>query len=151
VYRDDVVIADLQETSYTDASLPSGTYVYHVTAMYSGSYESDASSSATVQHTPAASAVLPAITSLIGNRPNPFNPQTAISFGLVKPGHVVIDVYNAKGQHVCTLADDEYSAGYHQLTWNGEDANHKPVSSGLYFYSMQTEKHRQIRKMMLMK
>jgi hypothetical protein len=151
VYRDDVVIADLQETSYTDASLPSGTYVYHVTAMYSGSYESDASSSATVQHTPAASAVLPAITSLIGNRPNPFNPQTAISFGLVKPGHVVIDVYNAKGQHVCTLADDEYSAGYHQLTWNGEDANHKPVSSGLYFYSMQTEKHRQIRKMMLIK
>lgn len=151
VYRDDEVIAELQETSYLDLSLASGTYVYYVTAIYSNSFESVASSSATVEHTPAASALLPAVTSLIGNHPNPFNPQTTIAFGLVEAGRVVVDVYNVKGQHVVTLADGEYQSGYHEIVWNGVDADSKPVSSGIYFYRMQTTNYRQIRKMMLMK
>jgi flagellar hook assembly protein FlgD len=52
---------------------------------------------------------------------------------------------------VKTLVNEKLDAGTHQVTWNGTDANGKPVSSGIYFYKMKAEKYTSTKKMILMK
>ena len=94
---------------------------------------------------------IPEITSLQGNFPNPFNPETTIRFGLKEAGKIKLDIYNTKGQHIRTLVNDDLKAGYHNTVWNGTDDNGKPVSSGMYLYRMQATGVNQTRKMMLMK
>ncbi|MFQ5499240.1 MAG: T9SS type A sorting domain-containing protein, partial [Candidatus Zixiibacteriota bacterium] len=80
------------------------------------------------------------------NYPNPFNPTTEISFSLPSAGHVQLAVYNVAGQQVALLADDEYSAGTHTVTWDASDK-----ASGIYFYRLQTEQAVESRKMLLLK
>jgi hypothetical protein len=95
--------------------------------------------------------VIPTVTSLDGNYPNPFNPTTTIRFGVKEPGLVSINIYNLKGQLVRTLVDENKKAGFHSIAWNGIDNFGKSVSSGVYMYRMQTTGFHQTRKMMLMK
>ncbi|OQY27501.1 MAG: hypothetical protein B6244_10330 [Candidatus Cloacimonetes bacterium 4572_55] len=87
------------------------------------------------------------------NRPNPFNPQTAISFNLSYSAHVSLKVYNINGQLVRALADTEFPAGSHQVNWSGENDLGQTVGSGLYFYRLHTQdgSFDQTRKMILMK
>jgi hypothetical protein len=93
----------------------------------------------------------PYITELRGNYPNPFNPETSISFSLAEESRVIIEIYNIKGQKVRTLTDDYYNQGNHTVLWNGRDQEDKTVSSGIYFYRMSTEKYENIQKMMMIK
>jgi len=88
---------------------------------------------------------------LIGNYPNPFNPQTVIKFQLSKEMPVEINIYNIKGQKVRTLIDEEKEAGSHSIVWNGNDGNNYPVSSGVYFYRMITGEVISSKKMLLLK
>ncbi len=83
--------------------------------------------------------------------PNPFNPTTKISFELAIPGKVCLEIFNVKGQKVCTLMQENCSAGKHSIVWNGKDASQNTCSSGVYFYKMQAGKYKQTRKMMLLK
>ncbi len=94
---------------------------------------------------------IPAITSLEGNYPNPFNPETTIRFGLKQAGKVSVAIYNTRGQLVTTLVSDNLKAGRHSLVWNGKDASGKAVTSGMYLYRMQADGYSQTKKMMLMK
>jgi hypothetical protein len=94
---------------------------------------------------------LPTITQLFGNYPNPFNPDTTISFDLAEQGLVTIDVFNIRGQKVKTLVRDSFVTGHHSVVWNGTDAKGKQVSSGLYFYRMRTPNYISTRKMILLK
>jgi hypothetical protein len=74
---------------------------------------------------------------LYQNFPNPFNPETVISFSLIKEMvKVKLDIFNIKGQKVKTLINKRMNAGFHQVTWNGKNDNNKPISSGIYFYSL---------------
>ena len=75
--------------------------------------------------------------SLSAAYPNPFNPETTIEFAVATDGYVEIDVYNAAGQQVASLVDEELSAGAYRTTWDALDQNSQPVSSGVYFYRMQ--------------
>ena len=88
---------------------------------------------------------------LIGNYPNPFNPQTVIMFQLSKEMPVEVNIYNIKGQKVRTLIDEEKEAGSHSIVWNGNDDNNYPVSSGVYFYRMVTGEVISSKKMLLLK
>jgi hypothetical protein len=85
------------------------------------------------------------------NTPNPFNPQTRISFTLPSRDHVVLSVYNVEGALVTTLMDEEVGEGKHERVWNGTDKNGSPVSSGMYFYRLHTGKHTMTKKMLLLK
>jgi hypothetical protein len=87
----------------------------------------------------------------IRNHPNPFNPETTIEYSIKEDSNVQIEIYNIKGQKVQTLVNEIREAGYHTVIWNGKDNNGKPVSSGLYFYRMQTDNFQKIRKMILLK
>ncbi|SYZ72609.1 exported hypothetical protein [Candidatus Zixiibacteriota bacterium] len=90
--------------------------------------------------------LLPATLELGQNYPNPFNPSTAISFSLPARSAVRLDVFNLLGQKIMTLADGDYPAGVHTVTWNASD-----VPSGIYFYRLTTDEGKLTRKMLLMK
>jgi flagellar hook assembly protein FlgD len=64
---------------------------------------------------------------------------------------VTIEVYNLKGQLVRTLVNEIKTAGNYSVVWNGRDNNNQPVSSGVYFYKMNTGKYSSTKKMILMK
>jgi len=89
--------------------------------------------------------------SLLLNYPNPFNPQTTIEFAIPYSGHIELSVYNITGQKVRILAEGIYTAGKHQIVWDGKDSGGNTVSSGIYFYHLATEHGAETKKMMLVK
>ena len=94
---------------------------------------------------------LPGDFALHPNRPNPFNPSTAIRYDLPEQARVEITVYNMIGQVVRTLVDRHVSPGQHEVIWDGCDDTGHPVSSGLYLYRMTAGDFTQSRKMLLLK
>jgi PKD repeat protein len=80
------------------------------------------------------------------NRPNPFNPTTDISFNLPSGSHVTLEVYNITGQKVAVLADGQFSAGEHTVTWNASG-----VASGVYLYRLTTSEFTETKRMILLK
>jgi len=89
---------------------------------------------------------------LHGNYPNPFNPETFISFSVGQTSsHVNLGIFNIRGQKVKTLINDELSSGIHTAIWDGKDDLGKSVSSGIYLYKMQNSNYSRTRKMILMK
>ncbi len=88
---------------------------------------------------------------LIDNYPNPFNPETTISYNVNYNENVSIEIYNVKGQLVNTLVNSPQTLGNHKVVWNGRDNNNNKVSSGLYFYKMTNGKYSGTKKMILMK
>jgi len=85
------------------------------------------------------------------NYPNPFNPVTNISFSVKEEGFVKLKVFNARGQLVRTLISENMQEGVHFTSWNGKDNSNKSVSSGIYFYKMDSKNYSSVRKMILMK
>jgi hypothetical protein len=80
---------------------------------------------------------------LFQNYPNPFNPETEIRFYLDSPREVNLGIYNTRGQLIRLLAEDEMSAGYHTVLWDGTNSRGLPVPSGVYFYSLVVNKEDQ--------
>ncbi len=91
------------------------------------------------------------VTELLGNYPNPFNPETSISYNLREAGQVTLDIYNLKGQKVRTLVNEHQDKGQHNVVWNGKDENNSSVASGVYFYRMSNGSYSSTKKMILMK
>lgn len=80
---------------------------------------------------------LPKQIALYGNYPNPFNPETRISFGLPTAMRVKVRVFNLLGEEVALLHDGMMNAGEQHLTWNGQDRAGRHLTSGLYFYRLE--------------
>lgn len=91
------------------------------------------------------------VTTLSGNYPNPFNPETTISFNIANQTNVELSVYNLKGQKVKVLINYELSKGDHKVVWDGRNSLGHKVSSGIYFYRLKTPKFDSVKKMLLMK
>ncbi len=89
--------------------------------------------------------------SLHQNWPNPFNPQTTISFDLPAAGHASLRIYNARGALVRTLKDERLAAGPHTVVWDGRSNQDGAVASGVYFYRLDASDEVQTRRMMLLK
>ncbi len=83
--------------------------------------------------------------------PNPFNPETEISYSLNSEQNVNISVYNIKGQKVRTLTDKLQDKGQHSVVWHGKDDQNKDVSSGVYFFKLNIGKEKHYRKAVLLK
>lgn len=94
---------------------------------------------------------IPVEFALSQNYPNPFNPETQIEYALPSNSYVKLNIYNVLGQKVKTLVDEKMSAGYHSALWDGKDDKGDDVSSGIYFYKLQTDKFDQVKKMLLVK
>jgi flagellar hook capping protein FlgD len=87
----------------------------------------------------------------ISNYPNPFNPVTTIEMNLAVAGQANLNIFNTKGQLVKTLVNDVLDAGVNYATWNGTDNNDTPVTSGIYFYQLETGSQTTTRKMIMLK
>ncbi len=83
--------------------------------------------------------------------PNPFNPETTISYTLDHEDEVAVDIYNVRGQKVRTLVRGSQNEGSYQVTWSGDDSTGQPVASGVYFCRLKSGEETLVRKMMLMK
>ena len=81
------------------------------------------------------------------NYPNPFNPSTSINFSLPEAAEMTLIVYDVSGREVARLVDASMSAGYHQVIWNGMNAEGQAVSTGMYIYRMQADTYTETRKM----
>jgi hypothetical protein len=93
----------------------------------------------------------PAMTELLPNRPNPFNPVTSIEYSLAAPGRVQIRVFDAAGHHVRTLVDQVEARGSHQVNFDGRNDRGQPLASGVYLYRLDAEGTTLTRKMVLLK
>lgn len=80
------------------------------------------------------------------NYPNPFNPVTVIKWQLAIGNYTTLKVYNIVGKEVTILVNGYKSAGYHQVTFDGS-----LLSSGIYFYKLQSGKNVEVRKLTLAK
>ena len=81
---------------------------------------------------------------LLQNYPNPFNPTTTIIYGIPHKTFVALTVFNALGQPVATLVSGEQEAGSHQAIFDGSN-----LSSGTYFYRLQTPDELEVRRIVL--
>lgn len=79
----------------------------------------------------------PRASTLIGARPNPFNPSTEISFELAADGAVSLKVFNLAGQEVRTLKTGFLKAGYHGVVWDAKNDLGHGVASGIYLYTLE--------------
>jgi serine protease AprX len=112
---------------------------------------------------------------LYQNYPNPFNPTTKIQFRVESlefrepsrtaqekavdgswfmvhsPLHTTLKIYNIVGQLVKVLVDEEKVAGTYTAYWDGKDQKGQPVSSGIYFYKLDSGDFTEVKKMVLIK
>ena len=130
-----------KEYSFADSRLHAGRYAYRLKQVdvngmfkYSQSVEVEVGG-------------VPKVFSLSQNYPNPFNPSTTIEFTLAEDGLTTLKVFDILGREVSTLVKDELRAGVmHQATYSASN-----LSSGLYFYRLESGKQTQVRKFLLMK
>jgi len=88
---------------------------------------------------------------LLNNYPNPFNPSTKITYRLPENGNVKIRIYNSFGQEILNLFEGTQSKGNQEINWNGKDGNGNLVSSGVYYYRVDSGKFSESRVMTLIK
>ncbi len=89
---------------------------------------------------------MPVEVTLSANYPNPFNPETTISYGLPKAGQVRLAVYNLLGHEVAILVDRSKPAGNHTVRFGAGN-----LPSGLYVYRLHAGDETIVRTMMLVK
>ena len=83
--------------------------------------------------------------------PNPFRPETNISYTLRKAESVSLKIYTSRGQLVRSLLNEEQPAGGHSLIWNGKDDLGKGVASGLYLCHVVCNGQQETRRILLLK
>jgi len=103
--------------------------------------------------TPAVETTNPSVITyrLLENYPNPFNPMTTIRYSTTQPGVVTLKVFDVTGRLVNTLVNAQMPEGIHRIAWNGRDSNGNEVSTGVYFYTIETPGSNTTAKMMLIK
>ncbi len=91
--------------------------------------------------------------SLSQNYPNPFNPTTTIEFGVPAGDtkNVKMKIFNALGQTVKVLINEQLRPGRHSVVWNGRDTANRPIASGVYLYQITAGSFTQVKKLVLMK
>jgi len=83
---------------------------------------------------------------LYQNYPNPFNPSTTIKFALPVKTNLSLNVYNTLGEKVAEIFNGELEEGYHEMMFNASG-----LSSGIYFYKIESENYSAAKKLMLLK
>jgi len=151
LYRNDEVISEQQVTFFVDLGIPFEDLTYYVTALYEDGLESVQSNVVSLDHSSGDNPEVPLITSLKGNIPNPFNPITRINFSLKQDAQVTLGIYNVKGQLVKEMVNEELKAGAYDVIWEGVDEKGNRVSSGIYFYRMDSEGYTKTKKMLMLK
>jgi len=80
------------------------------------------------------------------NYPNPFNPTTTIQFSVPKQSFVTLRIYDILGKNIMKLVDDELQPGEYKINFDADN-----LSSGIYFYQLNSSEFVSVRKMMLIR
>ena len=149
-----LAILEANVTTYLDENEKTGTlYFYRVKAITPGS-ESDYSNEFMIDFStgiPQGNQLDIDKFQLHQNFPNPFNPETSISFQLPHPEKVEIVIFNQVGQVIRRLTEGEMQPGRHQVVWDARNDSGKQVSSGIYLCQMIAGSYRETMKMLLLK
>jgi len=127
--------------SFVDVSAPVGNVTYTLVQIdYDGTSKIIGTTQVTV--------VAPSTYALKQNYPNPFNPATSINYELPKSSHVTLKVYNLLGQEVASLVNTTQNAGSYSVNFS---TNSYGMSSGIYFYRLDTGNYSEMKKMAVIK
>lgn len=85
------------------------------------------------------------------NFPNPFNPETRISFELFETQFLELTIFNLHGEKVKTLISQIISPGKHETKWDGKDDHDQNVTTGVYFGSLRSNTINRTIKMVLIR
>ena len=130
---------ELRNYSFADDNLSTSSYTYRLKQLdFDGTFEYSQEVIVDV--------IAPAVYSLEQNYPNPFNPSTSINFNIAEAGMVKLAVYNLLGQEVKSLVNEFKEAGQHTILFDAST-----LTSGAYFYKLETAQFSQTRKMLLAK
>ncbi|MEK9137390.1 MAG: FlgD immunoglobulin-like domain containing protein, partial [Bacteroidota bacterium] len=95
---------------------------------------------------------LPQKVQLSQNFPNPFNPNTVITYALPSETYVSLVIYDMLGREVVRLVDNtRQRAGYYEMQWNGRDTRGVQMPSGTYFIRLEAQRYTETRKLLLLK
>ncbi|MCB0306255.1 MAG: T9SS type A sorting domain-containing protein, partial [Calditrichaeota bacterium] len=83
--------------------------------------------------------------------PNPFNPETMISYQLSVVSDVELTIYDILGRKVVTLMDARQDAGRYQVRWDGRDRLGRMAGAGVYYYRLSADTFHDTKKMLLLK
>jgi hypothetical protein len=87
----------------------------------------------------------------LGNRPNPFNPRTTLSYTLAREDRVEIRIVDSRGRVVRSFRDEHAAAGDHELVWDGRDDAGRELPSGVYIAHLKTSDQSSSHKMALLR
>ncbi|MBK8552633.1 MAG: T9SS type A sorting domain-containing protein [Ignavibacteria bacterium] len=90
--------------------------------------------------------VIPSEFSLLQNYPNPFNPVTVIRYSLNENRFTTLKIFNVLGREVASLVNENQNAGSYSVNFNGAN-----LSSGMYFYKLESGEFVETKKMLLIK
>jgi hypothetical protein len=85
------------------------------------------------------------------NYPNPFNPSTTIEFSLPRSDYVTLKIYDVLGREVATLVNEWKEAGIYSITFDTRNSSFDILSSGVYYYRLQTSQFVEIKKLVLLR
>jgi len=91
----------------------------------------------------------PIVTKLYNAKPNPFKTLTAIRYSISAQAKVSLLVYDINGRLVNTLLNENKQPGIYSINWNGRNEKDQHVSSGIYFYKLQTSSFSSTKKILL--
>ena len=129
-----------KEYSFVDNSVPAGVYQYRLKQVNTdGTFEYS-------EVIEVAFGSIPNEYNLSQNYPNPFNPVTVISYSIPSSSKVLLKIYDAIGKVVTTLVNQNQDAGNYKIDFDASE-----LSSGVYYYKIQTGEFTTVKKMLLIK
>ena len=139
----------VQDTTYTDSTSGQTLRSYFVTAVDSTAHESQPSDTIEVSPTVSVERTgfsVPSIFRLHQNFPNPFNPETEISYEIQTKAYIELIVTDFLGRLVTTLVNKEQAPGFYRIRWDGSAS-----STGVYFCTLKSGSKMQTIRMMLLR
>jgi len=88
---------------------------------------------------------------LMDNYPNPFNPETTITYTIKDAGRVELIIYNMLGREVKRLVDSTQQPGIYNVSWDGKGDDGNEVSAGLYLYRIKANDFVKTKKMLFLR
>jgi hypothetical protein len=126
--------------TYSDKNLNTGNYSYRLKQIdFNGNYKYFDLSNEVIIGTPTKYA-------LSQNFPNPFNPSTSISYEIPATNFVSLKIYDMMGKEVASLVNGNQEAGFYTVKFDASK-----LSSGIYFYKLQSNDFTATKKLMLLK
>jgi len=140
-------------SAYTDDTVVRGnSYYYSVKSVDFSGNESEFSNIIYLMITDINSKLdIPTTYYLLQNYPNPFNPQTTIKYGLLDQSTVTIKIYDILGQTIRELVNAKQNPGHHRVIWDGRNNSGQVVSTGIYYYRIETENYSSMKKVLFVK